>query len=124
MTKGEIIGGNKLIAEFMGYCVFKNLLSMMPASLHCIKEKDVKPYHSSWDALMPVYIKIVLGEMHGDNNDGITLFNIMYDRLGDADGIDEVWKSIVAFIKWYNTLLIPKPVAEVNKELDSLSEQA
>jgi hypothetical protein len=64
-------------------------------------------YHKKWDWLMPVYIKIV--QMFGDDNhwvnndeEAIILFNIMYERLGDGDGVEEVWNWIVQFIDHYN----------------------
>jgi len=94
----EIIKGNKLIAEFMGF-IYDRPCLVTGKQLFGIEDCR---YHSSWDWLMPVYIKIVKEEMCGEDEQAVILFNIMYERLGDGDGIEEVWKYIVQFIKWYN----------------------
>jgi hypothetical protein len=92
MSKEEILEGNKLIAEFMDKPEWGNEFNV----------SHVK-YHFSWDWLMPVYIKIAKEEkLWGDYEESIIIFNIMYDRLGDAEGIDKVYESVVEFIKWYN----------------------
>jgi len=116
MSKEEILEGNKLIAKFMGaevsqaYSKTKEQDGVMfyypkdssPDMFRNLSSASIK-YHSSWDWLMPVYIKIAKEEkLWGDYEKSIIIFNIMYDRLGDAEGIDKVYESVVEFIKWYN----------------------
>jgi len=92
MSKEDVLEGNKLIAEFMEH-----------DKEYIEDTKTYGSYHSSWDWLMPVYIKIAKEEkLWGDYEKSIIIFNIMYDRLGDAEGIDKVYESVVEFIKWYN----------------------
>lgn len=87
----HITADDKVVADFMG-----------------IDPKDEGKYsyiyyfHTSWDWLMPVYHKITGEDLYEENEDGIVLFNIIYDRLGDGCVIEEVYDSITAFIKWYN----------------------
>ena len=115
MSKEEILEGNKLIAEFMGaevsqaYSKTKEQDGLMfyyqkdssPATYRNLSSAAIK-YHSSWEWLMPVYIKIVREKLWDSYEEGVIIFNILYDRLADAEGIDKVYESIVEFIKWYN----------------------
>jgi len=80
--------------------------------------KDVKTpnnYKDSWNLLMPVYIKIVklsnelftIDELRKSNNEdsiseGVAIFNALYDRVGDGEGLEEVWTWTIKFIEWYN----------------------
>lgn len=68
MTNREILEGNKLIAEFMGFekngNIYTNKPRSYPSSLFLYKglnnkvmEDDLR-FHSSWDWLMPVVRKI------------------------------------------------------------------
>jgi hypothetical protein len=78
---------NKLIAEFMGYAIID-------------KEGNHKDtnysYHESWDWIMPVVEKIVETGYAGW---------ITYDLKESliAVDIDNAYKEIVGFIKWYNS---------------------
>ena len=58
MSEQEIIEGNKLIAEFMGYKFIEDWHQYWRLSdKHLLLENELK-YHSSWDWLMPVVEKI------------------------------------------------------------------
>ena len=87
---------NKLIAEFMGLDSFKDSL----ASLHQGKinvDVDVyeqAQYHTSWDWLMPVVDKIE------QVNEGVPE-QMLHVSLYST--IDEVYNSVVEFIKLINT---------------------
>jgi hypothetical protein len=109
MTEQEILEGNKLIAEFMGYKYFPN------NSLNGIKgvyEKEGKSlmlitdftYHSSWDWLMPVVEKI--GSLECVYHWELTqnTFTIYSDEDFQHFGtdIERVCTTIIEFIKWYN----------------------
>jgi len=51
---------------------------------------------------MPVYQKIVGEDLFGQDEEGIILFDMLYDRLGDGCIINEVYDAIIVFIKWHN----------------------
>jgi hypothetical protein len=62
-------------------------------------------FNTSWDWLMPVYIKIVrLLDKDVDDEDCVILFNVLYDRLGDGDGIEEVFEYVCQWIESYNKI--------------------
>lgn len=121
-TKEEIIEGNKLIAEFMGYektiysDVFNGDLYALDVSKGEIYAISQMQYHASWDWIMPVVEKIeqkgciveisyslvcmcricVIWEKHKK------AFNIINDNNGGLEPIIAIYKSVVEFIKWYN----------------------
>jgi hypothetical protein len=115
-TKLSVEEGNRLVAEFEKREFIEGVLKInkpdTPTRItfsydnmgYYIKYgyRPILQYHSDWNWLMPVYIKIVKEELYGENEEAIILFNIMYERLGDGDGIEEVRKYIVQFIQWYN----------------------
>lgn len=100
---------NVLIAEFMG-----GILSSVPniinlpqtvgeANILCVKGSECLPngtysvhrinelkYHTSWDWLMPVALFIAK--------------NHSVDCIAKRYSIEEVYKAVVEFIKWYNNL--------------------
>ena len=93
----EIIEGNKLIAEFMGYVMHDH------ASYKTF-EKDgrhifdsVLQYDTKWDWLMPVVEKI--GSL--SYNDSNNKFQPSVERFLEND-IESIWRQIVIFITWYN----------------------
>ncbi len=112
MKTEEIIEGNKLIAEFMGYkftagdCVIDDVrATTMPIS-------DWGKYHSSWNWLMTVVEKI---ESISDNP--CIQFEIMIcmnvcqiqseeeidiANVDSTTKIKAVWLAVIEFIKWYN----------------------
>ena len=61
-------------------------------------------FHCSWNWLMPVYEKIIRQKLDSLSEELVIKFITLSDRLIDADGIEEVWKEIVEFIKIYNKL--------------------
>lgn len=123
MTQEEIIEGNKLIAEFMGaefdmghyhvtdsYTkpdgekVFKYQqgtafydVGQEPSSQKGGYPITIIKYHTSWDWLMPVAKKVI--ETYTGGMDVYSLY--VSDSLRTAI-IEEVWASVVEFIKWYN----------------------
>lgn len=99
----KVIEGNKIIAEFMGgklkvynisnaeYYIMSNKQKWMPEELK---------YHTSWDWLMPVYVKMQnIGADKGLSYEkfytnfhvGVTIGDIRYS-----------WLAVVDFINWYN----------------------
>lgn len=98
----EIIEGNKLIAEFMGW----------EAKYH-----PVETIHTSWDWLMPVVEKIeqigypvkIQGDYYGDNGvlkTECTVFGNDGDYLLTSGAVEvkigAVWQAVVEFINWHN----------------------
>ena len=91
---------NKLVAEFMGLDSFKDSL----ASLHQGKinvDVDVyeqAQYHTSWDWLMPVIEKCLVGEAEQSEEISNTTIKNIYDGICSQD-ISFAYKSVVEFIK-------------------------
>ena len=108
MTKEEILEGNKLIAEFMGFTVGE-FGFQEPGEEWQQPFKHLK-YHSSWDWLMPVVEKIeTLGygvKIHGIQCSVNRLLEdetIVQYVCGDVSKkIELVHMVIVEFIQWYN----------------------
>jgi hypothetical protein len=126
MTQKEIIEGNKLIAEFMGYektiysDVFRGELYALDVSKGEIYAISQMQYHTSWDWIMPVVEKIESIEDCEKNN---FQFSILSDNECEIFGkyidyqhprfsylncvkenskIKSVYKTAIDFIKWYN----------------------
>jgi len=112
MTTIEIIENNKLIAEFMG-AIFKDNQAYIPNHAAQCYEKDCLAYHSSWDWLMTVVEKIEEIEpevrviIYEDEVEiwqktapkWTEIVNISADGSGK---LDNTYKAVVEFIKWYN----------------------
>ena len=100
MSQEEIIEGNKLIAEFeYNISDWKYLNSNLS-----IFESELK-YHSDWNWLMTVVEKIEEKcPQHPDWNDGNTGYPIMlFNAVNCPYKIENVFKGVVEYIKWYNT---------------------
>lgn len=106
----EIIVGNKLIAEFMG----ANMLTDETLNLPYMNSEwydlmELK-YHSSWDWLMPVCIKInskesiKYCESNGMKDSIICYINAMrlMKRGAISFDIQKTWQGAIEFIKWFN----------------------
>jgi hypothetical protein len=116
MAQKEIIEGNKLIAEFMGFefggvaflTPHKKILANGDESSLYFPE-DLK-FHSSWDWLIPVVEKI---EKEGfifyikENESSIENHwdNALIKSFGDyvaPTKIQACYMAVINFIKWYN----------------------
>ena len=110
MDTKEIIEGNQLIAEFMGY-------DFIAENSHFIvRESDyLEPYHhkfnSSWDWLMPVVEKIdLMGFDVQISRISIKISRILENEnpiislvCGDvSQKLDLCFLAVVEFIQWYN----------------------
>lgn len=105
METSKILEGNKLIAEFMhskgeegGYWWYAG--NPTDNAVRIMYTEYSAKYHSSWDWLMPVVEKCfavydTVESAHSNHqfvlNDAILTLNI-----------DEIWKTVVWFIEWYN----------------------
>jgi hypothetical protein len=101
MTQQEILEGNKLIAEFMGYkqSVIIGVLFIHETKLN-LTISELK-YHSSWDWLMPVVGKIKECLKNGNYIDTRTTF-LTIQHLSIFEDIETVYAAVVEFIKWHN----------------------
>jgi|SRR5690606_15479449 len=120
LEQNDILEGNKLIAEFMGilYGLRKNGIVEQNSKVRIHQYQDFEEteglhvnhlkFHSSWDWLMPVYRKIK------DYLDRIERPSKNHCCYGDSLEVDihcavteihieGAHKSIVEFIKWYNS---------------------
>ena len=82
---------NELIAEFM------NLRS---TGLSIYKESDYK-YHKSWDWLMPVVKKCLVGEAEQSEKMSNNTIKNVYEGICNQD-ISFAYKSVVEFINQHN----------------------
>ena len=126
MTKQEIIEGNKLIAEFMGYKLDGDIVRSAPLDADGFDSYDGlvgykithAQYDSSWDRLMTVVDKIqkiyetkrefgVIIEITTTHiRISMKSFNYYIDKTSDdwiPFDIKILFKVVVEFIKWYNT---------------------
>lgn len=97
MTTEQILDGNKLIAEFFTGETFFNhsiLIHGFSDESDLFFDSQLK-FHSSWDWLMPVIGKISNGCEEPEELDGLK-----YALL--TNNINESWRFVVEFIKWYN----------------------
>jgi hypothetical protein len=91
---------NKLIAEFMGYEVNHN-------KCYSPKYNDgtIAPmqFHKSWDWLMPVIQKCLVGEAEQSEEISNTLIKNIYEGICNQN-ISFTYKSVVHFIKNIKTI--------------------
>tara|TARA_Y100000310_G_scaffold345581_1_gene466889 strand:- start:2911 stop:3216 length:306 start_codon:yes stop_codon:yes gene_type:complete len=92
---------NKLIAEFMGWDI-KNPTTI-PTNLHLsnleLDNGEVMEfkYPTSWDWLMPVVEKCYeYGELHNEHREWII------ETLSGIISINDTYRAVVEFIKYYN----------------------
>ncbi len=119
MAKQQILEGNKLIAEFLGYKYFghndlKKRAGTMPGWSRngvvnpkrngnigdgwlCRSHNELR-FYNSWDWLMPVYKKALTLNTHSANPYIIFIANT---ALMPAD-IQKMFTGLVEFINWYN----------------------
>lgn len=88
---------NKLIAKFMDLEIITDGISFFDTSY-----KPLKHYHSSWNDLMPVVIKIRTN-YYGI---GANRYQLMLQLALCTPNIEDIHKVVVEFIKWYNQNLI------------------
>lgn len=108
----EVLKGNKLIADFMGYdsYVFRGHTMFVFEENNHRTLMDLH-YHESWDWLMPVLTKI--GNETGHElvmHSETSYWNQFGDNALVAEFLgygyplqDGIWKAVVKFIKWYNS---------------------
>lgn len=96
MTDQQIIDNNKLIAEFDGFKLNNDGDYVRKDNdVNLILISKLMNYHNDWSWLMPVVKKIA------DTGKGGGLTYGLRNALIVAN-IDQTYKEIVEFIKWYN----------------------
>lgn len=111
METREILEGNKLIAEFLGYDTSKHWWYNLKGGLPAIKAENIK-YHSSWNELMPIVEKIAkkynvritwmpsaINVTYIERDD---VFDDEIASMGGMSAIENTWYAVVNFIKWAN----------------------
>lgn len=101
MKRTTIHTDNPLIGEFMGQEVTRKgrkFKRYLPPYGYCKIHPDYMKYHLSWDWLMPVVEKCLIGEAENSND---TLIKNIYDGLTEID-IASTHIAVVEYIKWYN----------------------
>ena len=107
----EIIEGNKLIAEFMGYEPrIQSWRGMKDNTTYKINERWFPnwtlQYHTSWDWLMPVVEKICEIDNQADVEFALlrNSANLEIFKTSILCHIDGVYERVIQFIKWYNQI--------------------
>ncbi len=94
--------GNKVLAEFMGQHVTPNALRRNVVMGKSFYECELQ-YHSSWDWLLPVWIKF--RDLKVDDFDYIDhsyCVDHLKDLLFRSDSPSDFFPHLVEAIKWYN----------------------
>ena|SRR5690554_6067869 len=123
MIQEEILDGNKLIAEFMGWTQQLDVRERWYGAWfdqHRVRKawpKGHEPllFHESWDWLMPVVEKIESIVFDENNSFNVTIGSSNYCVIQDSNGevyefIEDykesklltTYSAVVNFIKWYN----------------------
>ena len=90
---------NKLIAEFMGVPQGKHAHFMVePFALESYADVDDLKYDASWDWLMPVIEKCLVGEAEQSDEISNTTIKNIYEGICNQD-ISQAYKSVITFIK-------------------------
>lgn len=115
MKEKEIIEGNKLIAEFMGYKLITPEMRKEPETwTHSYWQKDYPQrqdvlceekylnYNASWDWIIPICIKCreIAKEYEDYSIEASTYNNIKFHLL--TLNLENVWYKVIEFIKVYN----------------------
>ena len=93
---------NKIIAEFMGYHTYESNGYDMVRYSDC-NERTLQDthYHTSWDWLMPVIEKCLVGEAEQSEEISNTTIKNIYESICKQD-ISFAYKSVIQFIKTQN----------------------
>jgi hypothetical protein len=106
MTEKEILEGNRLIAEFMewektstgGFICPEKYCHLDYESYYRGVYSELK-FNSSWEWIIPVCEKCVCEITDADEE--FNLYADIHDAIW-AFSLEETWKAVLAFIKWYN----------------------
>jgi hypothetical protein len=116
INKITLSEGNKLIAEFMGFNVLPvDSLSGKRYEVIDFEHGRIKVenldvdcfYHTSWDWLFPVCIKIINLPLSQFNHNAIAkadlrLWKKRIEKINIAAPKAEMWQKVVEFLTWYN----------------------
>ena len=94
---------NKLIAEFWGMELGddKTMYFDDAENLHPPTPVNELKFHSSWDWLMPVIEKCLIGEAEQDEQISNTTIKNIYNGICSQD-ISVAYESVIKFIKQHN----------------------
>lgn len=101
MKTSKIIESNKLIAKFMGLEIHTDGISWFDSSFVSLKK-----YHESWDALMPVIVK--LQKVFEINTGKTSTYKIPLTYIYSIEksferniDIQKTYDGVVSFVNWY-----------------------
>jgi hypothetical protein len=101
-SKTKMKDSNKLIAEFMGYESYEYRGYRMFILEEDNHRTDVDlHYHTSWDWLMPIIERCLVGEAEQSEEVSNTSIKNIYESICNQD-IHFAYKSVVEFIKQQN----------------------
>jgi hypothetical protein len=101
-SKTKMKDSNKLIAEFMGYESYEYRGYRMFILEEDNHRTDVDlHYHTSWDWLMPIIERCLVGEAEQSEEVSNTSIKNIYEGICNQD-IHFAYKSVVEFIKQQN----------------------
>ena len=97
------IESNRLIAEFMGAHSYNKRELFVPIHGICYHDTielgrgKVLKYHKSWDWLMPVVEKCLIGEAESPER----LISNIYENICTLS-LNSTYNACIEFIEWYN----------------------
>jgi hypothetical protein len=94
----EIMDGNKLIAEFMGY---KLIAGHYVNGIGQGKWFKNPKYFYSWDAIMPV-VKKIKTSLPSPTPIEAAMMDSKINLSLMAINLSDVWDIVIEFIQWYN----------------------
>jgi len=119
LSKKEILNGNTLIAQFLGYKLIKPKDRKDPSTWKRAywENRELHPrvlgsfnslyFHKSWNALMPIVAKCSAINKNTFSTEFKHIWNSIFSDLSTAflnDDIISVYNAVIRYIKEYNKL--------------------
>ena len=113
MKSSEILEGNKLIAEFMGFISNGNMYQCCFGNVNKYSNLVSMSFHKSYEWIMPVVEKIeslnYTSEIYTLSCNTTTAFYsggvVVYKTKLQNSKIESIYRAVVGFILWYNATI-------------------